>query len=552
MKGGTTMYRTNKRNLLISLTIALSICLVLIVTGPTYAAKWELIDLTHQWENGMPVWMGTFDGISLSAGKTRDQNYEIFDGWWLYNASFTEHTGTHIDAPAHRKEGLYKLDDLDRRQLFGKVIVMDMRAWVRDRDSYAVTMDDVRDWERKMGVKLSNVARNGFVYFWTGWDKYWYEYFKGNKKFQVPNFPGISGEVGQYLAKSGVWAVGLDTMSLDPGDSKDFPAHIAVLSRGMFIIENLNNLAPIADKAVFVIHAPLKMKGGSGAPSRVWAIYDPKVKGIKEQLKWAEQLDARFRAAQMWDLTNYIQNEMHIWQGVFGGEYAPTGITTWINYDTSGGFWGQKCRLNEHTSTHIDSGSHRIEGKQWTITDHPVSQFYGPAVVIDASSYGPEDGDWILSEGNLKDWQKKHPAIGKLNKGDLPIFYLGWVDEWAKHIKGYEREKETFHFPGIGPDLAQYLVDVGVDGVGTDVTSIDAAMTAIYGKGRNAAENSPTHVILCSNGIWNCENMGYQLALASNSRGYVFFMTMPYIKGGSGGSTRTFYFEGLELPELED
>jgi len=419
-----------------------------------------------------------------------------------------------------------------------------------------ISMDDVRDWERKMGVKLSNVARRGFVYFWTGWDKYWYDFIKtGSQKFQVPNFPAFSGEVADYLAQeAAVFAVGIDTLSIDNFETvegKDAGAHISLLTHGIYIVENLNNLAPIADRAVFVIHAPLKMKRGSGAPTRVWAIYDPKVEGIKQQVKWAEKLDKRFRASHMWDLTNYIENRMHIWQGVFGGEYAPTGITTWITYETAGGFWGQKVRLNEHTSTHIDSASHRIEGRQWTITDHPLSQFYGPSVIIDASSYGPEEGDWILSLRDFKDWQRKHPAIGKLKKGDLPIFYLGWVDEWAKHIKGYEREKCTYHFPGIGPDLAQYLVDVGVDGVGTDVTSIDAAKTAIYGKGRNAAENSPTHVILCGNGIWNCENMGYQLPTAINTTGYVFFMTMPYIKEGSGGSTRVFYFEGLELPELE-
>jgi len=550
------MNRIKKTNLLISLTISLGIVFVLIFAGPTQAAPWKLIDLTHQWENGMPIWMASFDGISLAAGKTRDENYEIWDGWWLYNAAFNEHTGTHIDAPDHRKEGLWKLDDVDRRCLFGKVIVMDMRPYVRDRDQYVISMDDVRDWEKKMGVKLSKVARRGFVYFWTGWDKYWYEYFKGNQKFQVPNFPAFSGEVADYLAQeAAVFAVGIDTLSIDnfaTEEGKNAAAHISLLTHGIYIIENLNNLAPIADKAVFVIHAPLKMKRGSGAPTRVWAIYDPKVKGIKQQVKWADKLNRRFRASYMWDLTNYIQNDMHIWQGVFGGEYAPTGITNWINYETAGGFWGQKVKLNEHTSTHIDSAAHRIEGREMTITDHPVSQFYGPSVIIDASSYGPEDGDWILSLRDVKDWQKKHRAIGKIRKGDLPIFYLGWTDEWAKHIKGYEREKCTYHFPGIGPDLAQYLVDVGVDGVGTDVTSIDAAKTAIYGKGRNAAENSPTHVILCGNGVWNCENMGFQLPMAINTRGYVFFMTMPYIKEGSGGSTRVFYFEGLKLPELEE
>lgn len=543
------MHLNKKTNLIISL----GIFFVFIFAGASYAAEWEVIDLSHKFENGMPIWMSKYDGVSLAGGQeTREDLYNKWGGWWLYDVAFNEHTGTHMDAPAHRMEGLWKLTDIPLQTMIGKVIVMDMRPYVRDRDSYAITMSDVRDWEKKMGVKLSNVARHGFVYFYTGWDKYWYEFFKGNQKFQVPNFPGISGEVGKYLAdETGIVGVGLDTLSLDPGDSKDFPAHKAILPHGMTIVENLNNLEKLANKVAYVIHAPIKMKNGSGAPARIFAIHNPKIKTWGEGFQWADKLDARFRAARMWDLTNNIENGMHVWQNVFGGEYSGTGITTWIDYEKAGGFWGQKVRMNEHTGTHIDSASHRIEGKKWTIDAHPISQFYGPSVVVDASSYGPSEGDWILTADHFKDWQGKHPEIGQLKKGDLPIFYLGWVDEWFMHVKGFEREKCTYHFPGVGPDLAQLLVDVGVDGVGTDVTSIDAAKTAIYGKG-TAAQNSPTHVILCGNGVWNCENMGCQLPLVLNTRGYVFFMTMPYIKGGSGGSTRTYYFEGLELPELED
>lgn len=542
------MHRTRK----LHLAIVLAIAFVFAFAGPSVAAKWKVVDLTHKYENGMPVWLGTYDGVSLCAGKDKEETYELLGGWWLYNVKFNEHTGTHMDAPDHRMEGLWKLNDIPLQNLYGKVITLDVRPFVRDRDGYAVTLSDVQAWEKKQGVKLSDVCRNSYVYFWTGWDKYWYEYFKGNQKFQVPNFPGIAEDTAKYLAEEcGVVGIGLDTLSMDPGPSQDFPAHKVILRHGISIVECINNLEAIADKAAYVIHGSTKMKNGSGAPTRIFAISDPGAKGLKDSIAWADALDKRFRAARAWDLTNYIENGMHIWQGVFGGEYSGTGITTWIDYTTAGGFWGQKCRMNEHTGTHIDSASHRAEGSKWTIDKHAVSQFFGPSMVCDVSSYGPEEGDWILSLDNFKDYQSKHPKMGQLKKGDLPIFYLGWVDEWAEHVKGFNRDKCTYHFPGVGPDLAQYLVDVGVDGVGTDVTSIDAAKTAIYGKG-TPAQNSPTHVILCGNGVWNCENMGAQLPMVLNTKGYVFFMTTPIIKGGSGGHTRVLYFEGLELPELED
>ena len=84
-KEGATMYRTKKSNVLISLSTALGLFFVLIFAGVSDVAQWKVIDLSHKWENGMPIWQAKFDGISLSAGKTRAENYKIFDGWWLCN-----------------------------------------------------------------------------------------------------------------------------------------------------------------------------------------------------------------------------------------------------------------------------------------------------------------------------------------------------------------------------------------------------------------------------------------------------------------------------------
>jgi kynurenine formamidase len=83
--------------------ISLPILFMIVFAGACYAAKWQVLDLTHKWENGMPVWMAKYDGISLVAGKTKQETYALLGGWWLYKMGFNEHTGTHMDAPAHRR-----------------------------------------------------------------------------------------------------------------------------------------------------------------------------------------------------------------------------------------------------------------------------------------------------------------------------------------------------------------------------------------------------------------------------------------------------------------
>jgi kynurenine formamidase len=95
--------------------------------------------------------------------------------------------------------------------------------------------------------------------------------------------------------------------------------------------------------------------------------------------------------------------------------------------------------------------------------------------------------------------------------------------------------------------VAKYLKDKGVVGVLTDITSIDAAMTAMYGKG-NDVQNNPTHVTLLGNYIIIGENLGCDLQQAANSKGLVFVMPCMNTKAGSGGHSRIWYFEGLDIP----
>ena len=77
---------------------------------------------------------------------------------------------------------------------------------------------------------------------------------------------------GLFVSR-GVKAVGIDSASLDEGECKSFDAHRIILSGGCYGIENINSeISRVPEKGATIIIAPIKIKGGSGAPARVVAL----------------------------------------------------------------------------------------------------------------------------------------------------------------------------------------------------------------------------------------------------------------------------------------
>ena len=99
----------------------------------------------------------------------------------------------------------------------------------------------------------------------------------GKYNHQPLNFPGIGKEAAQLFVERKIAAVGLDTASLDPGSCVDFYAHRILLGAGIYGIENLNsNIDNLpTNKSFTLVVMPLKLKGGSGSPSRIFAITKP-------------------------------------------------------------------------------------------------------------------------------------------------------------------------------------------------------------------------------------------------------------------------------------
>ena len=87
------------------------------------------------------------------------------------------------------------------------------------------------------------------------------------------HFPGLSKEAAEFLVKQrNIKAVGIDTPSIDHGPSKEFIAHQILGAANVPIFENVAALDRLPAKGTPIFAAPMKIKGGSGAPLRIFAL----------------------------------------------------------------------------------------------------------------------------------------------------------------------------------------------------------------------------------------------------------------------------------------
>jgi kynurenine formamidase len=83
----------------------------------------------------------------------------------------------------------------------------------------------------------------------------------------------LSKEAAEFLVKQrAVKAVGIDTPSIDYGPSRDFIVHQVLGGANIPIFENIAALDRLPAKGATVFAIPMKIKGGSGAPLRIFAI----------------------------------------------------------------------------------------------------------------------------------------------------------------------------------------------------------------------------------------------------------------------------------------
>jgi len=235
-------------------------------------ARWT--DLTHEYDSSTVYWPtdANFRHDTVFYGRTPSG---YFYSSFKYAAE--EHGGTHFDAPVHFHEGGNTIDKVPVSQLHGPGVVIDVTTQCSGNRDYLVSSQDIINWEKQNGA----IPEGAIVIIRTGYEKFWDDHLKylgtlkkGAEGVAELHFPGLSPEASEWITKNRkVNAIGLDTPSLDYGQSKDFETHRILTAAGLTMYENLCNLDPLPATGVYIVALPMKIRGGSGAPLRIVAIF---------------------------------------------------------------------------------------------------------------------------------------------------------------------------------------------------------------------------------------------------------------------------------------
>jgi len=224
----------------------------------------RIVDLGHPLSAGDPSWDG-----SPAFERSNVATFEK-DGYSAGKIVVEEHFGTHLDAPAHFSEGGWTVDQIPVERLYRPGVCIDVTAAALKDQDYRVTRADIAAFESEFGP----VPEGSVVLIATGWDRFWPDRSRYmNERNGVKHFPGLSVEAMTYLAKERrVAGIGIDTPSVDYGPSTAFEAHRVSMPQGVYHIENAAHLTTLPRKGFTVIVAPIEVAGGSGGPTRLFAL----------------------------------------------------------------------------------------------------------------------------------------------------------------------------------------------------------------------------------------------------------------------------------------
>jgi kynurenine formamidase len=240
------------------------------------AALRGLVDLTHPFNEQTIYWPTArkFKLTKVAEGET--------EGGWYYAANdfeAAEHGGTHLDSPIHFARGADTTDEIPLRRLVGRAVVVDVSDRALDNRDYLVSIADFRAWERRNG----RIPRRAIVLLRTGFDRYWpdAERYLGTAErgeAAVPklHFPGLAERGARWLVeRRAVKAVGIDTASIDYGQSTDFRSHRVLGAANVPVFENVARLGRLPERGFAVVALPMKIERGSGGPLRIMAVLRP-------------------------------------------------------------------------------------------------------------------------------------------------------------------------------------------------------------------------------------------------------------------------------------
>lgn len=251
------------------------VLIVLFLTINLSAQERKIIDLTYAFDENTIFWP-TQEGFQLI-----EDFHGMTDKGYFYSSygfKTAEHGGTHLDAPIHFYEGRYTSDEIPLEKFIGQAVVIDASKACAENRDYLFGVSDFENWEAEHGRIPDEsiiLLKSGYGKYWPDREKYMGTAERGEEAVAKLHFPGLSEEGAKWLVKERkVKAVGIDTPSIDYGQSKYFKAHVVLCEANTPILENVANLDLLPPKGFEVIALPMKIKGGSGGPTRIIALLE--------------------------------------------------------------------------------------------------------------------------------------------------------------------------------------------------------------------------------------------------------------------------------------
>ena len=232
-------------------------------TGRWVDLTYSFSDETIYWPTGEPF---TLERVAYGTTEA---------GYFYAANNFTaaEHGGTHLDAPIHFAEGRQTADQIPLDRLIGPAVVVDVST--RSQPDYQVQVADIEAWENAYGP----IPAGAIVLLRTGWGARWPDRQRylgtdetGPEAVPELHFPGLSPTAARWLVEERqIDAVGIDTPSIDFGQSTTFESHLILYAADIPGFENVANLDQLPENGSYVVALPMKIEGGSGGPLRIVA-----------------------------------------------------------------------------------------------------------------------------------------------------------------------------------------------------------------------------------------------------------------------------------------
>ncbi|KAI8480406.1 hypothetical protein Bbelb_418640, partial [Branchiostoma belcheri] len=214
----------------------------------------RVIDMTHTFDENTIYWptLRHFKRTGVLRNYTAG-------GTWREESDIegAEHGGKHLDAPAHFSKNKWRSHDIPVERLMGPAVVVDVSPKAAADADYLVTAEDFQLWEEKHGK-----IPDGCLLF-------------DSRNTSLLHFPGLHPDGARWLVQNrGMHAVGIDTASIDYGQSKKYEAHQILLAHNVLAFENVANMDKLPTTGATVYALPIKIGDGSGGPVRIVGIIE--------------------------------------------------------------------------------------------------------------------------------------------------------------------------------------------------------------------------------------------------------------------------------------